>query len=152
MKETREVTYKCGHTRQRKVELDHLEQDLNYYLNKNCPTCARREKYAAETGEPKTPEERAAESAKAAAWCAANGCCKLEGSEKQVAWAELIRKRFISANLADLQTLQESGVSQEILDKANALINERKNNPDVKWWINRRWSKAMLHDVAALAE
>ncbi|PWG66700.1 hypothetical protein [Bifidobacterium callitrichidarum] len=150
MKETREVTYKCGHIRPRKVDLDNLEEGLAYYLNKNCPSCAFKERHAAEYSA--TPEERAAEATKAAAWCAANGCCKLVGSEKQVAWAESIRYKFISANVADLQKLVDDGASQEILDKANALINERKNNSDVKWWINRRWSKAMLHDVAALTE
>lgn len=70
-----DITYHCGHTARIQIygTNTHGERDRKaaWYATIDCPDCHRRH---------------------AAAWCADNGCAPLEGSPRQVAWAETIRR------------------------------------------------------------
>lgn len=82
------VTFSCGHTAE--VELFGKSSDREWKLQKMaeglCPDCYKAQKEA----ERKAASEAAAEEAKK------QGFAELKGSEKQIAWAETIRAKFMS--------------------------------------------------------
>lgn len=79
---------------------------------------------------------RQEENQKAAAANADAGLPALTGSEKQIAWAETIRKQKIS-------TLEEAlthrGISHSLdKDRFHASVAAIKNNSSARWWIDNR--------------
>lgn len=61
------------------------------------------------------------------------GLVKLSGSEKQVAWAENIRDRFVDG-IADAI----SSTDEEFIPLLNQVINYTKSITSASWWINHR--------------
>lgn len=67
---------------------------------------------------------------------------KLEGTEKQVKWAEDIRKSMINAlectkGFKDVEIWDED-CKEKIIDKLNEVKNKVLNEKDSKWFINNR--------------
>lgn len=95
---------------------------------------------------------RQEENRKAAEANTAAGLPPLTGSEKQVAWAETIRKQKIA-------TLDEELTKRELtdridVDRFNAAVVGLKNKVDAKWWIDNRDTHVtrLLHAEYAVTE
>lgn len=107
-----EITYACGHTGE--VEFYGKERDCEWRAEqeakKICPDCVE--------------EEKKKETAQAKAWAKEKGLPDLEGTEKQIAWAEVIRKRLFE----DLEECKKK--DQEEIEKL-------KTNPSEK--LRKEW-------------
>ena len=107
-----EITYACGHTGE--VEFYGKERDCEWRAEqeakKICQDCVEKKK-----------EE---ETAQAKAWAKEKGLPDLEGTEKQIAWAEVIRKRLFE----DLEECKKK--DQEEIEKL-------KTNPSEK--LRKEW-------------
>ena len=117
-----DVGYACGHTQEvelfgktsaRYEKIEYLERGL-------CPDCYREKKQ----------EERAQENERAAKLAKSLGFSQLEGSEKQVAWANSIRQR-VYENICKLEP--------EHPTYGYALVAEALSLETLaKWWIDNR--------------
>ena len=107
-----EITYACGHTGE--VEFYGKERDCEWRsqqeAKKLCPDCVEKEKEK--------------EIAQAKAWAKEKGLPDLEGTEKQIAWAAVIRKRLFE----DLEECKKK--DQEEIEKL-------KTNPSEK--LRKEW-------------
>lgn len=107
-----EITYACGHTGE--VEFYGKERDCEWRAEqeakKICPDCVEKKK-----------EE---ETAQAKAWAKEKGLPDLEGTERQIAWAEVIRRRLFE----DLEECKKK--DQEEIEKL-------KTNPSEK--LRKEW-------------
>lgn len=136
-------TYKCGHT----VKID-SSQYYRFGIPSRCPACV--EKY------------RAKRSLESGEFNEKQGLPALEGSEKQVAWAETIRASIVkrinkvkiapakcghgyqmktSYQLYDFVMAHDSCklfTKEEAEEKLNALKNEIFSTSEAKWWIDHR--------------
>ncbi|NLI76795.1 MAG: hypothetical protein GX442_10185 [Candidatus Riflebacteria bacterium] len=117
-----DVRYQCGHTAPRTIA---------YQPWHKCPDCHRAEGGSAQRN------------AKA-------NLPALEGTEKQIRWAEGIRDkayRTLSAFLGELDgvTIPEL---QPMLGDIRTTIGEVLRKPDSKWWIERKdvvWRDFVMH-------
>ena len=124
-----EISYSCGH--QEDVRLYGSRKDresrADWLANGICSKCYKAEQEA----------KRQAESAAAAVANSEMGLPKLVGSDKQIAWAESIRKEILS----DMPRLNE--VVGKNLDKPGAkeyceLRAELLGQTSAGWWIDHR--------------
>jgi hypothetical protein len=127
------VIYTCGHEGTVNIIGPHKDRKwkLSYEESKLCPEC-----YKA-----KLEADRQKQNAEAAEANQAAGLPKLKGTEKQIAWAESIRKSMI-------EHIIEYYISQ-IIDEAKAEHPEEyervmkgfealKRHTDASWWIDNR--------------
>lgn len=128
-----DVTYTCGHTdtiqiygpgRDRERKLANEESKL-------CPDC-----YKA-----KLEADRQKQNAEAAEANQAAGLPKLEGTEKQIAWAESIRKSMIDhiieyyiSQITDEAKAEHPEEYERVMKGFEAL----KRHTDASWWIDNR--------------
>lgn len=128
-----DVTYACGHSGS--IQLYGKIKDREWKRaneeTKLCPECWKK----------RQEEERAKKNAEAAEVNKAAGLPQLEGAEKQIAWAETIRKSMI-------EHIEEYYISQ-ITDEAKAEYPEEyerimkgfealKLHTDASWWIDNQ--------------
>jgi len=106
------VTYGCGHTVVERRFGGKYEEQLAKARRMLCPECYR--------------AERRAEAAKAVEGIE---LAALTGTEKQVAWAEDIRARFV------LELRAKYPVNNDGMAKLLAALNRRTA---ASWWIDRR--------------
>jgi len=132
------INYKCGHTAEIQLFGNRDERDRKIaWLEANavCPECHRA----------RMEQERAEATAKAAADAEAESLPKLNGTPKQIAWAETIRRDAIDK-------LKAAGLKEEIVGKVIAIVCAEA---DCRWWIDHRLddSKAMMmaHKDAIMA-
>lgn len=120
-----EVAYSCGHTAEIQLFGKHTERENKIaWLEREgiCPECHAKQQQA----------ERAA--AAAAAKEANAELPTLEGSEKQIAWAETIRAKFNAE-------LKEKGFRFEMAEtdaKLKNALDATLYNTSAKWWIDHR--------------
>lgn len=120
-----DVTYSCGHTATVELYGKHSDRDNKIaWMEREgiCPECYKRQQQA----------KRAAETA--AAKEANVGLPTLEGSEKQIAWAETIRAKFAAE-------LNAKGFKFEMTEtdaKLKNALNATLYNTSAKWWIDNR--------------
>lgn len=122
------ITYACGHDDRVQIYGTNAhgerERKAEWYGTILCPECERK--------------ARDEENRKHADWCAEHGCVNLEGSEKQVLWANSIRFQVLRglekayAGLpADDATVREKGAG---------IIRRLKEETRASWWIDNRFS------------
>lgn len=136
------VIYQCGHGgkeqmygpgRERERKVEWIRQ------SKLCPECYQKQR----------DEQRAAEQAAAAEKAAAFKLPKLEGTEKQIAWAETIRAEIIERNLEVLGAIKDDGFRQFAKTRLSGLMAEVKAH----YWIEKRAALANTEErVYALYE
>ena len=129
-----EITYACGHTGE--VEFYGRERDCEWRsqqeAKKLCPDCVEKEK-----------EE---ETAQAKAWAKEKGLPDLEGTEKQIAWAEVIRKRLFD----ELEKIQLDSDQEPIeLQAAKEIEAAWKKENQSRFWIDER-TKAVRYKIVDL--
>ncbi len=107
------ITYRCGHTAEVQLygKYEDREKKIAWYKTIDCPECrAKAQAVASE----------------------ANGYATLEGSEKQVRWANDIRAKKI----ADAEKLAAKvNKNKDLFDGA---VKQMKNEISASWWIDRR--------------
>lgn len=159
------ITYKCGHTCD--TQLFGTYKSRERYIewakdNKFCPECA----------EANVREHRRKENEASAQEAQERGYIELQGSPKQVAWANSIRAKAIAA-IDEIKALLDANVkkynpSQEVIDKRVATFNNVRDVilaiEDSKVFIDRyrdfsaedaRWilfTKAAIRDNNVLPE
>lgn len=120
-----EVTHKCGHTKRHQLygPGSSREWRISKFEEELCEDC-----YAAHLAE---------ENAKAAAENLENGLPSLKGSEKQVSWAETIRKKILDS-LEPLYKEVDEEATPEEKNLFEAAINLLMSKESASWWIDRR--------------
>ena len=125
-----EITFSCGHTEERQLygKMADRERKIAYFEEHGlCSECYRKQKEL----ERQEANKKAKETNQAA------GLPKLEGSEKQVAWAEKIRadilQRLKPSDKAATTPQQEE--IKKYIAKEYAKI---KNEASAAWWIENR--------------
>lgn len=135
------VKHSCGHAQTHQLYGRHAERErkLEWLETTLCSDCFVTERDA----------QHAAESATAAELNAAAGLPSLTGSEKQIAWAESIRSKFLTeldglvAKLSPAPELSEVAAG-EIRDAIVLLANEPRQQSEARWWIDNRNRSAKL--------
>lgn len=127
-----DVEYACGHKWEIQLfgPIEGRLVKLDYEAEKLCPDC-----YKA-----KIETKHAAESAKAAEEAKQAGLPALQGSEKQIAWAESIRAKQMPALLklaADLDNAPESA-NQDAVRIGKEIVSRAINCTSAKDWIDAR--------------
>lgn len=128
-----DVTYTCGHTDT--IQIYGPGRDREWKLaneeSKLCPDC-----YKA-----KLEADRQKQNAEAAEANQAAGLPKLEGTEKQIAWAESIRKSMIDhiieyyiSQITDEAKAEHPEEYERVMKGFEAL----KRHTDASWWIDNR--------------
>jgi len=142
------ITRKCGHEEVINIvgKVSERDRKAEWEEGRLCYDCWKAEQAA----------ERAAESNAAAEEAKAEGLPRLEGSEKQIAWAETIRAKML-LDLSALETRHkiyqaklDSGdfppdtpeekinAARDELAKNAVAIGRIKSNSAAKWFINNR--------------
>jgi hypothetical protein len=147
------IIYRCGHTETAYLTGNRRTRDsyAEYASqNKDCSTC-----YQAALEAAREKENRESAEANAAA-----GLPALEGSEKQVAWAESIRRpaieRLRKVDTAELSPDLSPEAQAELRDALVLLVDEIVQQTSAKWWIDNRerepvrrvgsWIYDQIHD------
>ena len=117
-----DVGHSCGHTVEVELfgKVSHRYEKIEWMERQLCPDCYREMK----AKEREQENERAAELAKSL------GFSELEGSEKQVAWANTIRQE-VYENICQLETQHQVNGYALVVE---AISLERS----AKWWIDHR--------------
>ena len=134
MKQTK-ITLSCGHVEKHRLHgsprnQEALEREISA---RKCASCLQAEQQA----------ERAARNAESAARNAAAGLPALQGTPKQIAWAETIRaearRRFAELDVSALDYEFWADETPQIRARAEALIREdieaTMNRTKAAWWI-----------------
>jgi len=126
------VKHSCGHT----VEIQlcgkgtERTRKLEWLATQDCPACEKAARDA---------KHNAANAAAAQANASA-GLPALQGSDKQIAWAETIRAGYmpgLQAKLAEMQakvTPENAAIAAQAIGITESIIN----NQSAAWWIDRR--------------
>lgn len=124
------ATYKCGH--EGEVFLrgtpSKNRETLEWLRTKICPKCSRAEEYAIES-------EQAAKEAKE------KGLPELEGSEKQIKWAESLRRKALTSpiNNFDRKLLKSKNQKIKMIAQVCARAREKlETETSSRWWIDHR--------------
>ena len=139
-----QVTYKCGHTIEMQLfgKIADRESKIEWYRNNcECPDCKR--------------NSHAEENRKASEQAQSLGLVALQGSEKQIAWAETIRIKAIEfAKIVKKEIEDKASKSTMTDDKMklslDVIINTIEsliNNNDSSWWIDMRNRFTTLEDT-----
>lgn len=152
------VTHSCGHDQKHQLfgKSKDRERKLAWLEETLCSDCWK----AAQD------KKHAEESAQAQAANAASGLPTLEGSPKQIAWAETIRKTWLSELAEYCQKVRadipsywssssvelRSQAAQELSDATYLVESELRKNQSARWWIDHRDSsvKQYGHDEILL--
>ncbi len=128
-----EVTYTCGHTDT--IELFGRMKDREWRLerekDKLCPECWKKQ----------LEEDRAKENAEAAEANKTLGLPELEGTEKQIPWAESIRQQILSAIEKEVLGIISPEKKKKHPDKYKSIlegVKSIKQHTAASWWIDRR--------------
>lgn len=127
------VTHSCGHTETHQIYGPHKDRPrrAEWLGNRKCEECRSKDHQ----------EEREAENASAAEANAAAGLPALEGSERQVAWAESIRRPICEElKKTEAKIAAPEGLSPEAAeewgDAVVLIVDEIRGRTSAKWWID----------------
>lgn len=131
-----EINYSCGHKGRVQLYGHHTARDSkkSWMERGVCPDCYRAQKEA----ERKMENELSAEKAKKA------GLPELIGSEKQIAWAETIRKNALMSpknTICPSEIFESKNPDNEqraIYSAVSAARSRLENERSAKWWIENR--------------
>ena len=146
-----DITHTCGHDE--RIELfgktSERERRIEWLQERPCTECWKKER-AAEAEARKNKEaamivEKLGNDAAEAINALSNATCALEGSAKQVAWAEDIRTKCIAQALDQLHDLAArlpgKATAQQSADLAahcKAISSTIANKTSAAWWIENR--------------
>ena len=140
-----DITHTCGHSETVQLIGPHREREsrIGWLESHLCPRCWEAEK----------ARKRADEVAQAAEAASADGLPPLEGTPKQVAWAETIRRHRMVA-VAELRTRPDA--SPEELTRLERAVANLRAQRSATWWIDTReeWMGPLLrkaYDLGAPA-
>ena len=129
-----EITYRCGHTDTVQIYGTNIhgerERTAAAYGYRDCPAC---------------------QAAKAAQANEDAGLAALEGSGKQVAWAEEIRSKYMPKYAQERQEWADHGATDEQLAKVDQVLAWLKGQTSAAWWIDNRSSSSMVLRAATKA-
>jgi len=128
-----DITYSCGHSDT--IQLYGKTKDREWKIaneeSKLCPDCWKKQR----------DEERAKANAEAAEANKAAGLPELEGTEKQISWAETIRKSMIE-HMEEYYISQITGEAKaehpEEYKRIMQSFEAMKRHTDASWWIDNR--------------
>jgi hypothetical protein len=129
------IEMSCGHTETHNIvgpmkSRDWKRQRIAERMCKECYRAA-------------VERENARENAAAAEWAEENELPQLRGSEKQVDWAESIRREMLK-ELAEVKdqfeklVTQDPGTEPELVDRARIGFEKIENETSAAWWIEHR--------------
>lgn len=146
-----DITHTCGHDE--RIELfgktSERERRIEWLQERPCTECWKKER-AAEAEARKNKEaamivEKLGNDAADAVNALSNASCTLEGSAKQVAWAEDIRSKCIARALDRLSDLVSrlpgeatAQQSAALAARCNAVASVIANETSAAWWIDNR--------------
>lgn len=146
-----DAKYSCGH--EARIELfgktEKRESHLAWLQERPCTECWKKER-AAEAEARKNKEaamivEKLGNDTADAINALSNATCILEGSAKQVAWAEDIRSKCIARALDRLSDLVSrlpgeatAQQSAALAARCNAIVSVIANKTSAAWWIDNR--------------
>ena len=112
------ITYKCGHTEEMQLfgKMNDRDRKRAWYATQNCPECK-------------------AAAARAAA--KERGLVELEGTAKQIVWAEQIRDKFLELSEQIKKQLETKAEDPRVLELF-AVLDDAKNNSKASFWIDNR--------------
>ena len=118
-----DITYRCGHTDTVQIYGTNVhgerESKAAWYGTIDCPKCQ-----AANTIKANKEE----------------GMADLEGSDKQIAWAESIRGKIMPQLDAERQGCADHGATAEQLAKIDTVLAWLRGQKSAAWWIDHRLS------------
>jgi hypothetical protein len=143
-KSTKEtIKFSCGHTVKVQIEYtsrEDLERKIEWRETQGvCPECWKRQQ----------EEERQQASREAAAEAMKQGLPSLQGSPKQIAWAESIRSELLAAISEEIESVKGAlleGVVVPLLEKSHAKV---ATETSANWFINK--GRFFAHDPYSLA-
>lgn len=146
-----DITHTCGHDE--RIELfgktSERERRIEWLQERPCTECWKKER-AAEAEARKNKEaamivEKLGNDAADAVNALSNATCTLEGSAKQVAWAEDIRTKCIAQAIDQLRDLvaripakATTRQSAALAAHCNAIASLIANKTSAAWWIENR--------------
>lgn len=132
------ITYSCGHEGTIEVfgKAEERERKIKYFEEYGlCPDCYKEEK----KGEEKAFAEK-------------YELPELQGSEKQISWAESIRKEKIEEFEKEKPAIRK-GAGDDFADFLDKFTNHYYKNNSASWWIDHRewraFKKALLGKAVA---
>ena len=113
------ITYKCGHTEEMQLfgKMNDRDRKIAWYATQDCPECK-------------------AAAARAAA--KERGLVELEGTAKQIVWAEQIRAKFLELSEQIKKQLETKAEDPRVLELF-AVLDDAKNNSKASFWIDSRY-------------
>lgn len=146
-----DITHTCGHDE--RIELfgktSERERRIEWLQERPCTECWKKER-AAEAEARRNKEaamivEKLGNDAAEAINALSNASCTLEGSAKQVAWAEDIRSKCIAQAIDQLRDLAArlpgkatAQQSAALAVRCNAIASVIANKTSAAWWIENR--------------
>jgi len=117
------IECQCGHEIEKNIvgKVADRQSKADYFAQGLCPECWKKEQ----------EEKRAAENKAAAEKNTEAGLPALEGSEKQIAWAETIRSSKITE-------IEENAEKYGMNEKGMAVFAALKTENQSKFWIDNR--------------
>lgn len=126
-----QVEHSCGCTETHELFGKHVERErkIEWMQDQSCTECRKME-FAK-----KCTEENAAAAE------ANSDLVALVGSEKQVAWAESIRAKYLSDAESLMSGLVPStDLEKSLFDQLSELLSDHKEKSFASWWIDNRSS------------
>ena len=113
------ITYKCGHTEEMQLfgKMNDRDRKIAWYATQDCPECK-------------------AAAARAAA--KERGLVELEGTAKQIVWAEQIRDKFLELSEQIKKQLETKAEDPRVLELF-AVLDDAKSNSKASFWIDNRY-------------
>lgn len=113
------ITYKCGHTEEMQLfgKMADRDRKIAWYAEQDCPECK-------------------AAAARAAA--KERGLVELEGTAKQIVWAEQIRDKFLELSEQIKKQLETKAEDPRVLELF-AVLDDAKSNSKASFWIDNRY-------------
>lgn len=129
-----DVTHSCRHSRSVALygPMRDRESKLSWMERSLCPECYQNQ----------LQSERAKASVEAAQKSKLEGLPKLEGSPKQVAWAETIRRKILD-ELEESARDYEPQIVADMVDRIRLTLQSSSS----KWWIDHRDRSWNVHGI-----
>ena len=126
------ITYRCGHEDMVQIYGTNVHGERKkkaaWYGTIDCPAC-------------RTAKARQEH----------DGLPALEGTDKQVAWADDIRGKYMPKYAQERQEWADHGATDEQLAKVDKVLAWLKGQTSAAWWIDNRFSSSMVLRAATKA-
>jgi len=119
------VTHTCGHSERYQLYGPHIERQrkAEYLAQEKCPVCRE--------------AEHVRDAQQAAEWATTQGLPRLQGSDKQIVWAEQIRRNMVPRMRTCIQDVL-GRTPAEYRDQVTQITSDLINQSLSSWWIDHR--------------